>query len=539
MKQQVTAALRNFLTSVPPPREITIVDCLTITLTTGQVFRLTNFDRDVVLSGVRFGSYGSRLKRGAIKNTRGVEQSSLTITIAPDSNSSIGQLTAPPPQVGSLSLTQALIAGLLREASVRLESVYNPVPQSDGSVSDNSWGSIIKFMGVVGPCSADRGKLTLQVVSRSQELQPMWPPFLIQSQCRWRLFDSGCTLNPANFQVSGSVLAGSTQSTIYHALTQKSGYFSLGRLTFTSGANNGVSVQIKTALGSGAAASYRQTVLNDGPYAYYTLSGDALDYSGNAYNGSVYGGVSWGQPSLLPGDTGTAAIFDGGSGYINLPVPKPPKGDAGVSFEFWYMLAPGVGPSQPTGVWDTDPNSGAPYSLRNNGQPPDTLPGFEWWPDKPYVGFTSPGPNVPVHVVVVFRGQQTIDVYFNGQLYGSQSSPGKGHIGWADPFPMGYTHSRTGTTYFGPGYLQHFAIYQYPISPNQALTHYQAAITPPGSAGQGAFFLLHPLPYAPAAGDTFDVLPGCDKSLVVCQNTFNNVIHHGGFEFVPAPEQGL
>ena len=39
-----------------------------------------------------------------------------------------------------------------------------------------------------------------------------------------------------------------------------------------------------------------------------------------------------------------------------------------------------------------------------------------------------------------------------------------------------------------------------------------------------------------AVGDAFQLLPGCDHTIATCQNTFNNLIHYGGFPYIPPPE---
>lgn len=39
-----------------------------------------------------------------------------------------------------------------------------------------------------------------------------------------------------------------------------------------------------------------------------------------------------------------------------------------------------------------------------------------------------------------------------------------------------------------------------------------------------------------AVGDGFELLPGCDHTVATCQNTFNNLIHFGGFPYIPPPE---
>lgn len=42
-----------------------------------------------------------------------------------------------------------------------------------------------------------------------------------------------------------------------------------------------------------------------------------------------------------------------------------------------------------------------------------------------------------------------------------------------------------------------------------------------------------------AVGDAFQMLPGCDKTQSTCQNKFNNVIHFGGFPYIPTPETAV
>ncbi|HEY3910371.1 MAG TPA: DUF2163 domain-containing protein [Stellaceae bacterium] len=44
---------------------------------------------------------------------------------------------------------------------------------------------------------------------------------------------------------------------------------------------------------------------------------------------------------------------------------------------------------------------------------------------------------------------------------------------------------------------------------------------------------------APATGDQFQLLPGCDRTLPTCTNVFNNAIHFGGMPYVPTPESAV
>ena len=56
--------------------------------------------------------------------------------------------------------------------------------------------------------------------------------------------------------------------------------------------------------------------------------------------------------------------------------------------------------------------------------------------------------------------------------------------------------------------------------------------------GGGAFTLLSPFPMDVAAGDTFSVTAGCDKSLATCA-AFSNTVNFGGSPYVPIPEVSL
>jgi uncharacterized phage protein (TIGR02218 family) len=49
----------------------------------------------------------------------------------------------------------------------------------------------------------------------------------------------------------------------------------------------------------------------------------------------------------------------------------------------------------------------------------------------------------------------------------------------------------------------------------------------------GVVTLQQPMPYAIAAADTFDIYPGCDKTLATCRDTYSNVVNFRGEPYVP------
>lgn len=51
--------------------------------------------------------------------------------------------------------------------------------------------------------------------------------------------------------------------------------------------------------------------------------------------------------------------------------------------------------------------------------------------------------------------------------------------------------------------------------------------------------LTREFPYPVAAGDTFQLLPGCDHTVATCQNTMQNLARFGGFPYIPPPELAI
>jgi uncharacterized phage protein (TIGR02218 family) len=52
----------------------------------------------------------------------------------------------------------------------------------------------------------------------------------------------------------------------------------------------------------------------------------------------------------------------------------------------------------------------------------------------------------------------------------------------------------------------------------------------------GTLGLAIPVKSTPSAGDTFNVYPGCDRTLATCKNKYNNAIRFRGQPWIPKPE---
>ncbi len=60
-----------------------------------------------------------------------------------------------------------------------------------------------------------------------------------------------------------------------------------------------------------------------------------------------------------------------------------------------------------------------------------------------------------------------------------------------------------------------------------------------GGMHGGTAFFLKPWIFPVAIGDQFRLLPGCDHTVATCDGVFNNIIHYGGFPFIPPPETAI
>lgn len=57
------------------------------------------------------------------------------------------------------------------------------------------------------------------------------------------------------------------------------------------------------------------------------------------------------------------------------------------------------------------------------------------------------------------------------------------------------------------------------------------------SLAAGSFTLQQPLPFGVAAGDTYSLVKGCDKTFATCKNTFNNAVNFRGFPHMPGMDK--
>lgn len=183
----------------------------------------------ITVGGHTFATDGPIITRGRVKLVIGVGIDTLDLTID----------ARPTDLVNGTSFLQALREGAFDGAHVKVERCIML------SAGDTSPGSMVVFTGRVADLSLGRSQAQVRVNSDLELLNVQLPRNLFQPGCVNTLFDGGCLLDKASYAVAGIVTA-ATLNSVTSALSNPSGYFTLGTLTFTSGALDGTSVTVKS-----------------------------------------------------------------------------------------------------------------------------------------------------------------------------------------------------------------------------------------------------------------------------------------------------
>lgn len=233
---------------------IGLVQLYDITLPTGQSFHFTN--GDVPLSGISVltpqGSIGPFnyasgfvIQRGKLSQAIGVQAGQLDVSFAPELDHAGG-----PPLIAGYPIQQAVRYGFLAGARISYNELYlNPA-------IGNNTNAVGFFSGTAQDIDADdiAAHITVEDLLAYLGNQQMPRP-LFGTGCFHHVYDPGCTLLKAAFTVAGTLTSvGDNAHFVASGMTQPTGYFKLGQLTFTSGANAGVSGPVNSFTHPGAFA---------------------------------------------------------------------------------------------------------------------------------------------------------------------------------------------------------------------------------------------------------------------------------------------
>jgi len=204
----------------------TLATCWKATLTNGTVVCATSYDRDIVFDGRTY-------LATAAYTPSDVESST---NLAPDNLELEGFLASP-------AITDADIhSGVWDFAAVEIFQVnYRDLTMGRDRLREGKLGE------VKGGRSMFRAELRGLTQAYSRRIVR-----LIQKECDADLGDSRCKVTIASFTVTGTIdSVASRRQFTDAARTEANEWFTAGKVTFTSGQNNGLSMEIKDSTSAG------------------------------------------------------------------------------------------------------------------------------------------------------------------------------------------------------------------------------------------------------------------------------------------------
>jgi uncharacterized phage protein (TIGR02218 family) len=226
-----STALLNLLAT----RQFYSADLYNFLLIGGGQFYYCSGDRDIVWNSITWSAgapngpfFDRRDNKAKCHWKVGIEVDTLVFDVLPGNSTVLGE-----------PFLSAVRQGVFDGAEMTLYRAFMP------TYGNMAAGMIIMFAGRVAEIDAGRSLATFSLSSHLELLNLKMPRNLYQAGCVNTLFDSSCALNQTAFAVSGSVASATSASTFAAALTQVTGYFDLGSVSFTSGANSGIARTVK------------------------------------------------------------------------------------------------------------------------------------------------------------------------------------------------------------------------------------------------------------------------------------------------------
>lgn len=148
--------------------------------------------------------------------------------------------------VGNLDVEGVLDSGAITEADI-LAGKYDfaEVEIFQVNYGDLSQGALKLRRGWLGEVSAGGGKFVAEIRGLAQRLSRTIGE-LYSPSCRAKLGDARCGVDLAPLTVTGTI-TGVTDSRVFadSSRAEEAGHFNGGKITFTSGPNNGISMEVK------------------------------------------------------------------------------------------------------------------------------------------------------------------------------------------------------------------------------------------------------------------------------------------------------
>jgi hypothetical protein len=205
---------------------------------------------------------GLTITRTSFTMTLGLAVQSCDLTISPQLDNPGGPVT-----IGGVGFLSACRGGAFDGGIVTVSKGFFNKPAA-GVQLDLTPGIVPWYQGIIDEMQIGRFSVDMTVNDSVQLLNVQMPKNILQSGCIHALYDAGCGLLKADNTYSGTITGGVTALAFAStALSQASGFFALGVVTFTSGVLNGSSY---------AVSAFAATVVTSvAPWATLPSNGDS------------------------------------------------------------------------------------------------------------------------------------------------------------------------------------------------------------------------------------------------------------------------
>lgn len=233
----MSQAMKDVLAAGGP---FVVADLYHVVLADGTELFWTGAQNDLQI-GAQLYKAGPPIGRDKISWKRGLDVDQVRITVLDDGSATIdGQ-----------SLVAAVWKNLFDLAKITISMFVSD------SWTNTAPGSVELFTGLAGEIGSEGKTISLTVESPLARLKSTAPKNAVLPSCANILYDSACTLLEANFSFAGTIGAAPTaRSFPLSGIAKPDGYFTNGKIKFTSGANNGQVRGVKSYIGGVVTLSY-------------------------------------------------------------------------------------------------------------------------------------------------------------------------------------------------------------------------------------------------------------------------------------------
>lgn len=207
--------------------QTTLATCYKVTRTDGVVQGFTDHDQDIVFGGVTY------LASSGFSKFNLTDKSNL--------------------EMSQMNVDGMINAGMLASDLRARKYDYADVQILAVNWADLTMGQVILLTGKFGPVTINEYGFQVELNGMAAQLANVRGD-LYQPTCRVDLGDSDCTVNVDSLMQSGTVATtDGARNLTATGVSAADGYFSGGLLTWLTGANAGLSVEVRTWASAGAA----------------------------------------------------------------------------------------------------------------------------------------------------------------------------------------------------------------------------------------------------------------------------------------------